>query len=806
MKRLQICLLLVVMTLSAAELAARELLIVLDASNSMWGQIEGEAKVTIARQALSGLIDALDSEDRVGLIAYGHRREGDCQDVELIQSLGPLNATNLKQQINAIDPKGKTPITAAMEAAFVAIGGIESNILLVSDGVETCDADPCAAVKAAKGRGLEFKLQVIGFDVDAQAREQLACMAEAGGGRLWTAADSDELVQAMEQASGVQASVGAVSSIVGQANIERRGETLQQVQQNDEVFREDQLRTAAGASLNVALIDGSLLELDEGSLLTIQDYILDPAANAVMSLLRGRLLLTVSKSFSARREAFRVSTPNAIAGVQGTIFSILYMNNTTEVFVEDGQVVVRHSDPAIVGEAVLNPGEFTRVVADRPPEPVSTPELTINVTLNGAPVEAEVSITDRGRDAASGSAPLVQSLHPGDYQVTATLNDGFSQTDEIELPPDGLEHTVEIIRVQTPVPAAVAIAANRPGGSSAPGNLQWMIINKLTEELVIPETQSSAISIKLNPGSYDVLVVSDDFEGEAVIEVEATGTNQFVIELETRAAGDGFSSPAAVPAGEIMSFEWQGPAAKNDRIFVASPKLAENRYMTSNVHMASKGSPAVLVAPAQPGAYEVRYFSAANGSVVFRKALEVTASQVRISAPSGLIAGTEFSITWDGPRAKGDHLFVASPQMDHNKYYLGSDRIHKVTAGLTANFIAPVDAGDYEIRYYSRANGRTLAKLAISVAPHAVNIDAPRTVAPGSEFEYSWEGPDAKGDFLFIAESNMAANKYYIGAGHLTKHGPTGKFTAPAKPGVYEIRYFSARNGAALAKRVIMVR
>lgn len=805
MNRLKIFLL-VVIGFSTAQLEARELLIVLDASNSMWGQIEGEAKVSIARQALSGLIDALDSDDQVGLIAYGHRREGDCQDVELIQAIGPLRPAHLKQQINAIDPKGKTPITTAMEAAFAAIGETDSNIILVSDGVETCDADPCAAVKAAKGRGLKFNLQVIGFDVDAEARDQLACMAEAGAGRLLTAADSSELVQAMEQASGIQTSAGTVASVVGQANIERQGEILQQVQQDDEVFREDQLRTAAEASLKVTLIDGSLLELDEDSLLSIHEYVPDPAADSALHLLRGHIRSTVSKTFSNQSGAFRVSTPNAITGVQGTIYSVRYVHPTTEVFVEEGQVLVRNSDLTIPGEVLLNPGEYTRVVGDQPPEPVSTPKLTVNVSLNGAPVEAAVSVTDRGRDRANGSAPLVRSLPPGNYLVTATLDDGFSQSDEINLPANGLEHTVEITRIQAPDPVDVAITAKRPGGLSAPENLQWMIINQSNEETVVPETQSGAIAIELNPGSYEVLVVADDYEGEAVIEVDATGPNQFMVELKARGGGNGFSSPAAVAAGESVSFEWQGPAAKQDRIFIASPTLAENRYLTSNIHMAAKGSPAVLIAPAQPGAYEIRYFSAANGSVLFRQALQVDASQVRFSDPGELIAGAEFNITWDGPNAKGDRLFIASPQLDHNKYYLDSDRIHLVDKGTTANLIAPVEPGDYELRYYSAANGRTLATQAVNVAPHAVKIDAPRTVAPGTEFEYSWEGPDAKGDFLFIAESDMAANKYYIGAGNLTKHGPTGKFTAPAKPGVYEIRYFSRGNGSALAKRVIMVR
>jgi hypothetical protein len=354
-------------------------------------------------------------------------------------------------------------------------------------------------------------------------------------------------------------------------------------------------------------------------------------------------------------------------------------------------------------------------------------------------------------------------------------------------------------------PTTVAITARKPDGSSPLENMQWTIINQSTEEMLIPESESGEISVELTPGRYDVLVASDGYEGETTIEVEP-GSNQYVVDLQARGVADSFSSPDTVPAGEIMSFEWKGPAGEKDRIFIAPLNMAENRYKTSNVHSASGGSPAVLIAPALPGAYEIRYYSGANGSVAFRKALEVTAAEVRISAPGELIAGTEFTFDWEGPNLNGDRLFLAKPEMDASRYYTGSDVSHMATAGPSANLIAPVKAGDYEIRYYSSANGLPLVRYPIRVTPHAVKIDAPRTVAPGAVFEFSWEGPNANGDFLFVAEPEMGGNRYYIGSGHSTKDGPSGKFTAPTDPGAYEIRYFSKRNGAMLAKRVFMVR
>ena len=68
-----------------AAAAHAETILVFDASNSMWGQIDGRAKVDIARDAVQRLTQTWPSSRPLGLTAYGHRREGDCSDIQVLR-------------------------------------------------------------------------------------------------------------------------------------------------------------------------------------------------------------------------------------------------------------------------------------------------------------------------------------------------------------------------------------------------------------------------------------------------------------------------------------------------------------------------------------------------------------------------------------------------------------------------------------------------------------------------------------------------------------------------------------------------
>ena len=177
------------------------LMFILDASGSMWGQVEGTVKIVIAKEVLTELIQGLPDDTVAGLVAYGHRRKGDCDDVEELIALGPLNKQAMITQVQKLNPKGKTPISRSVRLTADRIKHLEdeTTIILVSDGKETCDPDPCNMVKKLKASGIKFVLHVIGFDVTEEEKQELECMAREGGGRYYTAGNAGEFMSAARE-------------------------------------------------------------------------------------------------------------------------------------------------------------------------------------------------------------------------------------------------------------------------------------------------------------------------------------------------------------------------------------------------------------------------------------------------------------------------------------------------------------------------------------------------------------------------------------------------------------------------------
>ncbi len=175
------------------------LLLILDASGSMWGRLEGQPKITIAQAAAAEIMQSLPENIAAGLMLYGHRRKGDCQDIELAVAPGAARQL-ISTRLAGVVPKGKTPLAKSLEQAgqLLAQGEAEATVLLVSDGIETCGGDPCAVVTALRNKGIKLVVHVVGFDVRGAAVEQLQCIARAGGGGYFPASDTAALRQALQ--------------------------------------------------------------------------------------------------------------------------------------------------------------------------------------------------------------------------------------------------------------------------------------------------------------------------------------------------------------------------------------------------------------------------------------------------------------------------------------------------------------------------------------------------------------------------------------------------------------------------------
>ncbi len=169
------------------------------ASGSMWGQISGKPKIQIAREVIGNLMKDWDETLQLGLSAYGHRRKGDCGDIQTLIPLGKADPKRVVKTVNALKPKGKTPLSEAVKRAANELKYKEEQaiVILVSDGEETCNANPCEVGKALAAAGVDFTTHVVGFDIAKSKQAGLRCLAKNTGGSFFAAKDAGELQKAL---------------------------------------------------------------------------------------------------------------------------------------------------------------------------------------------------------------------------------------------------------------------------------------------------------------------------------------------------------------------------------------------------------------------------------------------------------------------------------------------------------------------------------------------------------------------------------------------------------------------------------
>lgn len=179
---------------------ADDAILILDASKSMWGRIDGKTKAEIARSVVGELLTDIPAERRLGFVAYGHRRASDCNDIEELAPVGSDRA-QMRSSLAGLEFKGKTPLTAAVRFAADKLNytKTKATVILVSDGIESCHADPCAAGAALERAGIDLTVHVVGFGLKKREIKSLKCLADETGGTYFSASNAAELARALQQ-------------------------------------------------------------------------------------------------------------------------------------------------------------------------------------------------------------------------------------------------------------------------------------------------------------------------------------------------------------------------------------------------------------------------------------------------------------------------------------------------------------------------------------------------------------------------------------------------------------------------------
>ncbi|AYH04391.1 VWA domain-containing protein [Pectobacterium parmentieri] len=193
---------------------APEVVIILDASGSMalsmdatpdelerW--LEGDElvrdiereprRISLARQSTSNIIDKLPKDMNISLVAAA-----DCRKVTASTPFPPSKRTALKNQINRIEPIGKTALAEALEQAGKLVDGVERDaiILLVTDGDETCGGDPCEVASKLKKSKPRLQINV----VDILNTGAGNCIASNTGGSVFAVNNTQEFSNIMNKA------------------------------------------------------------------------------------------------------------------------------------------------------------------------------------------------------------------------------------------------------------------------------------------------------------------------------------------------------------------------------------------------------------------------------------------------------------------------------------------------------------------------------------------------------------------------------------------------------------------------------
>ncbi len=190
--------------------AGSSVALVLDASGSMNARLpEGKTRIEAAKAAVEDLVGKLPADVRLSLWAYGHQsptQKHDCRDTERIVSFDAVGANKERVLANtrAIKAQGYTPITYVIKLVADDLGKEDAKpriIILVSDGKETCEGDPCATAKALAEADASLVVHTIGFAVDTAAKFQLQCIARVARGRYFDAGSTSELAAMLGEAA-----------------------------------------------------------------------------------------------------------------------------------------------------------------------------------------------------------------------------------------------------------------------------------------------------------------------------------------------------------------------------------------------------------------------------------------------------------------------------------------------------------------------------------------------------------------------------------------------------------------------------
>lgn len=143
-----------------------------------------------AKEVVAHLPPAVD----VGLVVFG-----ECRGADNHKFFSAGQRDQLNTLLNGIRPLQGTPLARGLERAGNMMDGVTvpGVIVVVTDGEDNCNGDPCAAARALHAAKPKIVVNVVDVNGDGGGR----CMAEATGGKVLTVKDYARLADVIQRAT-----------------------------------------------------------------------------------------------------------------------------------------------------------------------------------------------------------------------------------------------------------------------------------------------------------------------------------------------------------------------------------------------------------------------------------------------------------------------------------------------------------------------------------------------------------------------------------------------------------------------------
>lgn len=367
----------------------------------------------------------------------------------------------------------------------------------------------------------------------------------------------------------------------------------------------------------------------------------------------------------------------------------------------------------------------------------------VEVTVNGSKNPRDfVTIVEKG--AAEGLYGGYEYVtKPGAYKLVA--------------PPKAGEYEIRLCAADSPYPTLArralridaveaTVAAPDQVAAGAKFSVKWTGPNNARDYIAIGNAARPYLGYEYTSKGNPVEITAPDEPGQYEVRY-FLGAGDVLIGKRPITVGSvsaSITAPPTAAAGSKIKITWQGPNNPRDFVTIVKAGTPEKQYAA--YEYTTKGSPVEMRAPDVGGEYEVRYATGQTYATLAMAKMTITASTATIKAPPQAVAGSTFQVNWQGPNNDRDYVTIVEKGAAEGKY-----GAYEYTAkGNPVKILAPVEPGEYELRYSTGQAYATLARAPIKIVPGKeqpglVEVTAASAMPAGSAVEIIL---DASGSML----------------------------------------------------------